>query len=115
MSTTSTSSTRAPSKWRYLERNRWATVVRTYPGALLALLAPALAATELALVVVAAAGGWLPQKLRAWGETLRALPRLRARAARDPGRGADRRGEFARGLTAELDSPYLGAAGRSRR
>lgn len=101
-------------KWRYLERNRWATVIRTYPGALLALLAPALLATELALVVVAAAGGWLPQKVRAWGETLVALPRLlRERRAIQRTRtiGA---GEFARALTAELDSRFLGAAARSR-
>ena len=39
--------------------------------------APGLLATELALLVVAAAGGWLPQKLRANVEILRALPRLR--------------------------------------
>ena len=77
-------------KWRYLERNRWATLIRTYPAALLALLAPGLLATELALVVVAAAGGWLPQKLRAWAETAalaaaaarRAPPRSRRRADR---------------------------------
>ena len=31
---------KGPAKWRYLERNRWATLIRTYPGALLALLAP---------------------------------------------------------------------------
>ncbi|MQA76201.1 MAG: glycosyltransferase, partial [Solirubrobacterales bacterium] len=37
-------------KWRYLERNRWATLIRTYPAALLALLAPALVATDLALL-----------------------------------------------------------------
>ena len=101
-------------KWRYLERNRWATLIRTYPGALLALLAPALAATELALLVVAASGGWLPQKLRAWGETLAALPRLlgerRAiQAARTIGAG-----EFSESLTARLDSAYLGRAARSR-
>jgi GT2 family glycosyltransferase len=48
---------KGPAKWRYLERNRWATIVRCYPGALLALLAPALLATEVALVVVAVAGG----------------------------------------------------------
>ena len=101
-------------KWRYLERNRWATLIRTYPGALLLLLMPALAATELALLVVAASGGWLPQKLRAWGETLAALPRLlgerRAiQAARTIGAG-----EFAESLTASLDSAYLGRAARSR-
>ena len=101
-------------KWRYLERNRWATLIRTYPAALLALLAPGLAATELALLFVAAAGGWLPQKIRAWGETLRALPRLlrerrRIQAARTVGTGT-----FAAPLVAGLDSPFLGAAGRSR-
>ncbi|MGH2986893.1 MAG: glycosyltransferase family 2 protein, partial [Solirubrobacterales bacterium] len=101
-------------KWRYLERNRWATVIRTYPAPLLALLAPALAATELALVAIAAAGGWLPQKLRAWGETLIAMPRLlRERRQIQAGRAVDA-GEFARALTAELDSPFLGAPGRSR-
>jgi N-acetylglucosaminyl-diphospho-decaprenol L-rhamnosyltransferase len=101
-------------KWRYLERNRWATLLRTYPALLLALLAPALLATELALVAVAAAGGWLPQKLRAWGETLVALPRL-LRERRDiQARRAVDAGEFARALTAELDSPFLGAVGRSR-
>ena len=101
------------SKWLYLERNRWATVIRTYPGALLALVVPALAATELALVVVAAAGGWLPQKLRAWGETLVALPRLLGERRAIQARRRVRSGEFARGLRAELDSPYLGAAGGS--
>jgi GT2 family glycosyltransferase len=101
-------------KWRYLERNRWATLIRTYPAALLALLAPALLATELALVVVATAGGWLPQKLRAWGATLVWLPRLlRERRAIQRARRISA-GEFAAGLTAELDSPYLGAAARSR-
>jgi GT2 family glycosyltransferase len=101
-------------KWRYLERNRWATVVRTYPAALLAVLAPALLLTELALVPIALAGGWLRQKLAAWGDTLGSLPRLwRERRAIQATRtiGA---GEFATGLTADLDSAYLGAAGRSR-
>jgi len=100
-------------KWRYLERNRWATLVRTYPGALLLAVAPALVATELALLTVAAAGGWLPQKLRAYAETVRALPRLlgeRRSIQRARKIGA---GEFAGALTAELDSAYLGMAGRS--
>ena len=63
-------------KWRYMERNRWATIVRTYPASLLALLAPALAATELALVGISIAGGWGRQKLRAWADVVRWLPRL---------------------------------------
>jgi len=101
-------------KWRHLERNRWATLIRTYPAALLALLAPALLATELALLAAAAAQGWLGQKLRAYRDLGPALPRLigerreiqRARIAGAAG--------FAQALTAELGSAYLGAASRSR-
>jgi len=106
--------TKGSHKWRYLERNRWATLIRTYPGRLLAVLAPALLATELALLLVAAIGGWLPEKLRAWGETLRSLPRL-LRERREIQAGARvSAAEFAAALTAELDSEYLGEAGRSR-
>jgi GT2 family glycosyltransferase len=101
-------------KWRHLERNRWATILRCYPGRLLLLLTPGLLATELALLAVAAAGGWLPQKLAAAGETLRALPRLlRERRAVQATRTISCR-EFAAHLTPDLDSPYLGRAGRSR-
>jgi GT2 family glycosyltransferase len=105
---------KGPAKWRYLERNRWATLIRTYPPALLILVLPALILTELALVPVSIAGGWFGQKLRAWDETLRWLPRLvreRRRIHAAPGVPAR---EFAAGLTADLDSAYLGAAGRSR-
>jgi GT2 family glycosyltransferase len=106
--------TKAPAKWRHLERNRWATLIRTYPAALLTLVAPALVATELALVPVSAAGGWFGQKLLAWGDTVRALPRLlRERRQIQATRTVDA-AEFARTLTADLASPYLGRAGRSR-
>jgi GT2 family glycosyltransferase len=101
-------------KWRRLESNRWATLIRTYPPNMLVVLVPALVATELALVPVAAAGGWLGQKLLSWGDTLRALGRLlRERRQIQKGRtiGA---AEFARPFTADLASPYLGRAGRSR-
>jgi N-acetylglucosaminyl-diphospho-decaprenol L-rhamnosyltransferase len=100
-------------KWRLLERNRLATIVRTYPGALLALIAPALLATELAIFAAAVGGGWARQKLLAWRDVVGALPTLlRERAAIQESRvvGA---GEFARWLTPELSSPYLGAAARS--
>jgi hypothetical protein len=97
-------------KWRHLERNRWATVIRTYPAPLFWLVAPALLATEIALLAVAAGGGWLPEKLRANGQALGALPLL-LRERREVQR--ERRvtaAEFARWLTPELDSPYLGRA-----
>lgn len=101
-------------KWRHLERNRWATLIRTYPAALLTLLAPALLATELALVPVSAAGGWLGQKLLAWGDTLRAGGRLLRERRRIQAGRAIGAAEFARALSADLASPYLGRAGRSR-
>jgi GT2 family glycosyltransferase len=101
-------------KWRMLERNRWATILRCYPTALLALLAPALLATELALLAVAAAGGWLPQKLRANAETLLALPRLLRERRAVQARRTISTAEFAAFLTPELDSAFLGRAGELR-
>ena len=101
-------------KWRLLERNRAATVIRTYPGSLLAVLAPALLATELALLIVAPASGWGRPKLQAHGDTLRALPRLlRERRAIQARRAIGAR-EFARLLTPELSSPDLGPLARNR-
>ena len=105
---------KGPAKWRRLEANRWATIVRCYPGSLLLLLAPALAATE-----VGAAGDRRGRRLaaaEAAGDrrhAARAAPAA-ARAARGPGHAHDRdRAAFARWLTPDLDSPYLGRAGRS--
>ena len=99
-------------KWRYLERNRWAMIVRTYPAPLLVLVTPALLLTELALIPAALGGGWGTQKLRAVGEGLVALPRLlRERRGIQAGRTITA-AEFAAGMTAELSSTYLGAVTR---
>jgi N-acetylglucosaminyl-diphospho-decaprenol L-rhamnosyltransferase len=100
-------------KWRWLERNRLACLVRTYPGALLALLAPALLATELALLPVAAAGGWGGQKVRANWEFIAWLPRLLRER-----RGLQRQrtisaAEFAASLTPDLDSELISRLVRS--
>ena len=105
---------KGPMKWRNLERNRWATIVRTYPAALIAVLLPALVATELALLFIALTGGWLTQKLRAWADVLRSAPGLlRSRRIVQAGRQVSA-AEFARALTGELDSPFLGSVGRSK-
>jgi GT2 family glycosyltransferase len=100
-------------KWRWLERNRYAFLVRVFPTPLLILVAPALIATELALIAVAIAGGWGRQKLAADGEVVRWLPRLlrerrRVQASRTIGSA-----EFAAWLTPDLDSPFIAAAARS--
>jgi GT2 family glycosyltransferase len=105
---------KGPEKWRRLERNRWATLIRTYPAALLALLAPALLATELALVPISIAGGWGAQKLASWMDVVRWLPRLRRERRTIQATRRIAPAAFARGLTPDLDSAYLGAAGRSR-
>jgi GT2 family glycosyltransferase len=94
-------------KWFLLERNRWWTILSDYPTALLVLVAPALLIAELALLAVAARGGWLPAKLRAVAAVVRALPAMlaRRRSVQDGARVGPR--EFAGALSADLDSPFL--------
>lgn len=101
-------------KWFWLERNRLAFLVRTYPGALLALLAPALLATELALLPVALAGGWGREKLRANLAFLRWLPRLLRERRAIQAQRAVSAAEFASWLTPDLDSELISPLVRSR-
>ncbi len=103
---------KGPAKWRHMERNRLSMIVRLYPASLLLLVLPALVATEAALIVVAAAGGWGREKLIADVQWLRELPRLLAqRRVIQRGRriGA---AELARWLTPELSSAFLGPLAR---
>lgn len=100
-------------KWRWLERNRLAFIVRTYPGSLLALLPPALLATELALLPVAVAGGWGRQKLRANGEFIKWLPRLLRERRALQRRRTISAAEFAAILTPDLDSELISPLVRS--
>lgn len=101
---------KGPTKWRLLERNRVATVMRTYPGLLLALILPALVATEAAIWLVALRGGWVKMKALATIDVVRMLPALaRERRAIQAMRRVSEL-TFAAGLTAELSSPYLGRA-----
>ena len=100
-------------KWRWLERNRWAFLVRVYPASLLALLAPALLLTELALLPAAFAAGWGRQKLAANREALRWLPRLLRERREIQATRTVSTTEFASWLTPDLDSPFIPAAARS--
>lgn len=98
------------SKWHYLERNRWAMLLRCFPGPLLVLLLPALGATELAIWTVALRGGWVSAKRSATADVLRSLPRLmRERRAIQSTRRIGS-WQFAQGLTDELSSPFLAKA-----
>ena len=98
---------RGTAKWRHLERNRWAFLIRVYPAPLLILLAPALALTELALIPVALAGGWGAAKLGSFADLAGWMPRLlRERRAIQADRAVDT-AEFARWLTPELESPFI--------
>jgi N-acetylglucosaminyl-diphospho-decaprenol L-rhamnosyltransferase len=99
-------------KWFLLERNRWWTVIGDYPAPLLLLVLPPLLAAEPALLGLAGQGGWLRDKLRAQGAVLRELPRIVARRRKVQAQRRISAGEFARRLTADLDSPYLAGAAR---
>jgi N-acetylglucosaminyl-diphospho-decaprenol L-rhamnosyltransferase len=98
------------SKWLWLERNRWRTVLSVYPAALLLLLAPALLAAELGLLAVAARQGWLGSKLRAQAAVIAGLPRTLARRRRVQSTRRIAAAAFAGHLTSSLDSPYLAIA-----
>jgi hypothetical protein len=99
-------------KWRLLERNRWATLIRTYPGVLLLAVSPALLAAEFAVWAMALRGGWGRMKALATLDLARGLPRLlHERRAVQAGRRVSA-SAFAAAMTFELSSPYFGAIAR---
>ncbi len=94
-------------KWFWLERNRWRTILSVYPASLLLLLVPALAASELALMLISARDGWLTMKLRAQASVLVGLPTVLRRRRRVQTASRVNPAEFASLLTASLDSRHL--------
>ncbi|MCV2488580.1 glycosyltransferase family 2 protein [Geodermatophilus sp. YIM 151500] len=98
---------RNPAKFYLLERNRLAMVLSLYERRTLLLLAPTLLAFELAMLVVAAAGGWLPAKLRGyrWLVANRRWLAGHRRAVQRARRRRDR--EIAHLLTARFDQTVL--------
>jgi GT2 family glycosyltransferase len=100
-------------KWRWLERNRWACLIRDYPASLLTLLAPALLLTELALIPASIAGGWGTQKLQANLDVIRWLPRLLQERRQIQSRRTIAAADFAAWLSPDLDSPFIPPIARS--
>lgn len=94
-------------KWFLLERNRWSTVLTTYPRALLIGLAPALIAFEVALLVVAARDGWLGPKRQAMRVAISRLPVTWRRRKAVQAASTVELGSWARLLTADLDGDYF--------
>ena len=95
-------------KWRLLERNRWATVIRTYPRELLLRRASRPARHRArAAADRRSAGGWLREKLAADLDVVRWLPRLLRERRAIQRRRRISAAEFADHLTADLDSPLL--------
>jgi GT2 family glycosyltransferase len=77
-------------KYALLDRNRWLVLLKDWPLARLAVAAPALAGSELAVLVFAARQGWLREKLSSYAEILRLLPavmrdRRQVQGNRSPG------------------------------
>ena len=104
--------TKGSYKWRLLERNRWATMIRTYPAALLLAVLPALLAAEAGRL-----GGRGPRRVGRDEGTGHpgsgaGAAATAARAAGHPATAAVSASAVAATLTAELSSPYFGAVGR---
>jgi GT2 family glycosyltransferase len=102
---------RNPRKYYWLERNRYIVLAKNLRLRSLLVLAPLLVATDVALLAVAAAGGWLPEKLRADRDLLsrRVRDHVRAERARIQATRTVSDRELASGFTHELE--FEGLAG----
>ncbi len=96
-----------PTKWFYLERNRWLMILSNFEARTLMILAPVLLGAEIAICVAALRGRWFHQKLRASAAVVRLLPSI-PRRRRSVG-GLRHRGdaELWPMFTAAIDSPIL--------
>ena len=89
-------------KWRYLERNRWATLVRTYPAALLCCWCRRCCATELRCWCLARRAAGCRRSSGPGGRRCASLPRLLRERRAIQGQRTIGAGEFAAPLAAEL-------------
>jgi len=102
---------RNPEKFYFLERNRALVLMKNLRLRNLLLLAPALATAEVGLAAVALRGGWLRQKVRAWGYFLRPAAWRQVREGRRRQRSIRRvpDAEIARVMSADI--AFEGLAG----
>ena len=105
---------RRPWKFRELERNRWLSIVRCYPGRLLALVLPALLVVEPAMLAYAASEGWGRAKIESIAGFLRALPGALRERREIQSKAVIGPAEFAAPMQAEIDSPFIGGLARAR-
>jgi GT2 family glycosyltransferase len=98
---------RNPLKMYLLERNRLVMVLSLYERRTLLLLAPALVGLELAMLAVAAAGGWLPAKLRGYRWLFQERAWLREHRSAVQGLRRRRDRDLAPLLTANFDQQVL--------
>jgi GT2 family glycosyltransferase len=97
----------SPSKWFYLERHRWLSLLSNYRGSTLALLAPLLVATEAALLLVAGREGWRAEKLRAYRSVWQRRSWIRARRRRLEAMRRRPDAELLPRFSATVDSPQI--------
>jgi hypothetical protein len=92
-----------------LERNRLIAVLSNYEARSLVVLAPLLLVSELGVLVLAAAQGWLPEKLQAYGSVvaLRRAIRTHRRHVQSLRRCSDR--ELRRFFEPRVVSPFMPA------
>lgn len=96
-------------KWFLLERNRLFCVLANYEGRTLLALAPLLLATEAGLLVVAALGGWLGHKLRAYASLVGLRRELLARRSAVQTMRQRSDAELFAYFSDRLGSPFLSA------
>lgn len=94
-------------KMFYLERNRLISVLTNYEVRTLVRLAPLLVATELGVLVWAAAQGWLGEKLEAYWSLVRLAPKISAHRRRVQGMRRVGDPELLPMFEPRLESPFL--------
>ena len=97
----------SPHKWFYLERHRWLALLTNYRASTLAILAPLLAATEAALLVVSGREGWRREKLRAYRSVWERRRWIRARRRRLAAMRRRPDAEIVPRFRATVDSPQI--------